>query len=73
MAEKNDKTADSGAPPTEKEASHASEPSRESAGFPIIGIGASAGGLEALEAFFDEMPSDSGIAFVIVTHQAPPA
>ncbi|MGE0824846.1 MAG: CheR family methyltransferase [Candidatus Binatia bacterium] len=37
---------------------------------PIVGIGASAGGLEALEAFFDAMPTDSGIAFVIVTHQA---
>lgn len=38
---------------------------------PIVGIGASAGGLEALEEFFDAMPADSGMAFVVVTHQAP--
>ena len=34
--------------------------------FPIVGIGASAGGLEALEAFFSKMPSDSNMAFVII-------
>jgi len=37
-------------------------------GFPIVGIGASAGGLEALEQFFTHMPADSGMAFVIVQH-----
>jgi two-component system, chemotaxis family, CheB/CheR fusion protein len=39
--------------------------------FPIVGIGASAGGLEALEALFRALPSDPGMAFVVVTHQAP--
>jgi hypothetical protein len=39
--------------------------------FPIVGIGASAGGLEALEAFFTPMPSDSGMAFVVLTHHPP--
>ncbi|MDM8543483.1 CheR family methyltransferase [Desulfococcaceae bacterium HSG9] len=39
--------------------------------FPIVGIGASAGGLEALEAFFSHTPSDSGIAFVIIQHLSP--
>ena len=39
--------------------------------FPIVGLGASAGGLEALEAFFLHMPSDSGIAFVIIQHLSP--
>ena len=34
----------------------------------IVGIGASAGGLEALQQFFDHMPGDSGMAFVVVTH-----
>ena len=38
---------------------------------PIVGIGASAGGLEALEAFFTHMPPDSGMAFVVITHQPP--
>jgi chemotaxis response regulator CheB len=41
--------------------------------FPIVGIGASAGGLDALEKFFINMPSDSGIAFVIVMHFDPSA
>lgn len=40
-------------------------------GFPIVGIGASAGGLEAFEEFFTEMPPDSGLAFVVVPHQHP--
>lgn len=44
---------------------------RETPVTPIVGIGSSAGGLEALEAFLDAMPVDSGMAFVIVTHQLP--
>ncbi|MDY6824575.1 MAG: CheR family methyltransferase [Thermodesulfobacteriota bacterium] len=39
--------------------------------FPIIGIGASAGGLEALEAFFGALPADSGMAFVVIVHTSP--
>ncbi|MBN1590478.1 MAG: PAS domain-containing protein [Pirellulales bacterium] len=42
-----------------------------SPGFPIVGIGASAGGLEALEAFFRAMPPDAGIGFVLVVHLDP--
>jgi two-component system CheB/CheR fusion protein len=37
----------------------------------IVAIGASAGGLEALIEFFDHMPTDSGIVFVVVTHRSP--
>ncbi len=37
----------------------------------IVGIGASAGGLEALEQFFTHMPADTGMAFVLVTHMDP--
>ena len=37
----------------------------------IVGIGASAGGLETLEAFFNQMPPDSGLAFVIIQHLSP--
>jgi two-component system CheB/CheR fusion protein len=42
-------------------------------GFPIVGIGASAGGLAAFEAFFSGMPvdTDPGMAFVLVQHLAP--
>ena len=39
--------------------------------FPIVGIGASAGGLEALEDFFSHTPADSGMAFVVVQHLDP--
>ena len=39
--------------------------------FPIIGIGASAGGLQALEVFFDNMPAPNGLAFVLVQHLDP--
>jgi two-component system CheB/CheR fusion protein len=39
--------------------------------FPIVGIGASAGGLETLEAFFDHMPGDARVAFVVVQHLSP--
>jgi two-component system, chemotaxis family, CheB/CheR fusion protein len=39
--------------------------------FPIIGIGASAGGLEAFELFFRAMPPDSGMAFILVPHLDP--
>ncbi len=39
--------------------------------FPIVGIGASAGGLEAFEAFFRHMPPDNGMAFVLVQHLDP--
>ena len=41
------------------------------AAFSIVGIGASAGGLAAFEAFFSAMPSGSRMAFVIVQHLAP--
>lgn len=39
--------------------------------FPVVGIGASAGGLEALDELFKHMPNDTGMAFVVVTHQHP--
>jgi two-component system CheB/CheR fusion protein len=37
----------------------------------IIGLGASAGGLEAFKSFFVNMPPDSGMAFVLIQHLAP--
>ncbi len=49
------------------------EPGKPSADriFPIVGIGASAGGLEALVQFLEHVPKDSGMAFVIVQHLDP--
>jgi two-component system CheB/CheR fusion protein len=37
----------------------------------IVGIGASAGGLESLEQLFSNLPSDTGLAFVVVQHLSP--
>jgi two-component system, chemotaxis family, CheB/CheR fusion protein len=39
--------------------------------FPIVGIGASAGGLEALEQFLENIPPGSGLAYVIIQHLDP--
>ncbi len=49
------------------------KPDREPGRFPVVGIGASAGGLAAFEAFFSGMPADAdpGMAFVLVQHLAP--
>ena len=40
----------------------------EDEGFFVVGLGASAGGISALKQFFSGMPSDSGMAFVVVLH-----
>jgi PAS domain S-box-containing protein len=45
--------------------------SPSSAIIPVVGIGASAGGIEALSSFFSAMPADSGCAFVVVLHLDP--
>lgn len=37
----------------------------------VVGIGASTGGLAALGSFFDSLPADTGMAFVVVTHLHP--
>src|SRR5208337_1436439 len=61
-------------PPVEAEsAAEADLGVRPKAEFPIVGIGASAGGLAAFEAFFSGMPAetDPGMAFVLVQHLAP--
>lgn len=52
-----------------RDASGATSPAAQD--FPIVGIGASAGGLEALELFLGHVPATSGIAFVVVQHLDP--
>ena len=37
----------------------------------VVGVGASAGGLEALQQFFEHMPDDTGLAFVVIQHLSP--
>ncbi len=39
--------------------------------FPVVGIGASAGGLEAMSTLFDNVTDAPGVAFVVVPHQHP--
>src|SRR6266446_1570091 len=39
--------------------------------FLVVGLGASAGGLEALDKLFDALPPDTGMAFVLIQHLAP--
>ena len=39
--------------------------------FPVVGIGASAGGLQALQEFFEQVAPDSGMAYVVVQHLSP--
>ncbi|MBT3192672.1 MAG: PAS domain-containing protein [Verrucomicrobia bacterium] len=53
----------------------AAKPASKSSGgkrrFPVVGIGASAGGLEALEELLGATPADTGMAFIVVSHQHP--
>lgn len=44
---------------------------KPSAPFPVIGLGASAGGLQALKDFFAHVPAESGMAFVVIMHLSP--
>ncbi len=37
----------------------------------VVGIGASAGGVQALQTFFDGVPADLGVAYVVILHLAP--
>lgn len=48
-----------------------SEGNKEDQDFLVVGLGASAGGLEALETFFEAMPEDPGMAFVVIIHLSP--
>ncbi|RWD91617.1 chemotaxis protein CheB, partial [Mesorhizobium sp.] len=53
---------------TGKARANSRESAKEFAPFPIIGIGASAGGIGALQKFFPEVPVDSGFAYVVIQH-----
>ena len=55
-------------------AGQAAEPETGSPGhFPIVGVGASAGGLEAFTQLLENLPLDTGMGFVLVQHLAPRA
>ena len=61
----------SAAPGPAPEAGPAADAEGLPRGFHVVGLGASAGGLDALEAFFENLPQRTGISFVVVTHQHP--
>ncbi|TMJ74271.1 MAG: histidine kinase, partial [Alphaproteobacteria bacterium] len=46
-------------------------PKRTSMDFPVVALGASAGGLDAFKKFFDALPANSGMAFVLIQHLDP--
>ena len=60
-------------PPSNKYASNSSEGEQVSQNelFPIVGMGASAGGLEAFRELLSHLPTDTGMAFVLVQHLSP--
>jgi two-component system CheB/CheR fusion protein len=64
---RNKQTIEEESPSPTKDSPH----SIKAQSFHIVGIGASAGGLEAIEQLFKKMPPDSGMAFVIVQHLDP--
>jgi two-component system, chemotaxis family, CheB/CheR fusion protein len=61
------------AKPKRSATSAAGKPMRlpDARAFPIVGLGASAGGLEALELFLKSVPVGSGLAYVVVQHLDP--
>lgn len=54
-----------------KKAANSIEKKSESKAFPVVGLGASAGGLEALKAFFTKVPATSGMSFIVLVHMTP--
>ena len=44
---------------------------RSELAFPVVGLGASAGGIEALLSFLGNTPNDSGMAYVVILHLSP--
>src|SRR5262245_35172923 len=59
------------APPAEPSDAAASPDGEAKPGFPIVGMGASAGGLDAFKKLFSAMPADTGVAFILIPHLDP--
>lgn len=58
-------------PPSPDADAPPAQPEQRGSGIPVVGIGASAGGLDAFKRFFTAMPPKSGIAFVLIPHLDP--
>ncbi len=66
-----DKKADDQSPRPESVPTELSTDYAGQTNFPIVAIGASAGGVEALTSFFGKLPENSGLAFVVIQHMDP--
>src|SRR5262249_54564364 len=58
-------------PPAASFAAEEAGPRGETLSFPVVGVGASAGGLDAFTQMLRAVPVDTGMAFVLVQHLAP--
>lgn len=54
--------------PSPDQTEHADPKAMARGAFPVVGLGASAGGLEALKAFFSKVSKNSGMAYIVVVH-----
>jgi len=72
MTPKNSTTTPPASKPVSKASKQkkATQPAQHN-GLTVVGIGASAGGLKALQSFFDALPADTGMAYVVITHLHP--
>jgi two-component system CheB/CheR fusion protein len=71
MHDSQDNAPSPGEPAASSSIEGAGPSTAEAPEFHIVGIGASAGGLESLERLFTHLPADSGMAFVILQHLSP--
>ena len=55
--------------PSDRPQSDIDKQTSEDKDFLVVGIGASAGGIQALSEFFRHVPKDSGIAYVVILHR----
>lgn len=71
MATRREETRDAKNTPAANKAKKAIVLPKKAGEFYIVGMGASAGGLEAFERFFKKMPPETGMAFILVPHLDP--
>jgi two-component system, chemotaxis family, CheB/CheR fusion protein len=57
--------------PTQPQPNRRASPKRASVDFPVVALGASAGGLDAFKKVFDALPGSNGMAFVLIQHLDP--
>lgn len=60
-----------GTDPSDQRAGSGKGKSRGKQHLPVVGLGASAGGLEALKVFFAQVPPDSGMSYIVLVHMSP--